>query len=89
MSESASSNTTAPAGDNATAADISAATEDGAAAQQSAEQGVEGICMYVSSAGYILLVLLDPDQLLAEVLDDEGEEPVAVEGVALSNIQQP
>ena len=37
-----------------------------------------------------LLVLLDPDQLLgmAEMLDDEGEEPVAVEGVALSDIQQ-
>ena len=30
-----------------------------------------------------MLLLLDPDQLLAEVLDDEGEEPVAVEGVAL------
>ena len=44
--------------------------------------------MYVSSTGNILLILLDPDQLLAEVLDDEGEEPVAVEGVALSNIQQ-
>ena len=29
-------------------------------------------------------MLLDPDQLLAEVLDDEGEEPVAVEGVTLS-----
>lgn len=64
VSESASSDTTAPAGDNVTtaAADTSAATEDGAAAQQSAEQEVE-----------------DPDQLLAEVLDDEGEEPVAVE----------
>ena len=46
MSESASSDTTAPAGDNVTAADTSAdtsaATEDGAAAQQSAEQEVEG-----------------------------------------------
>ena len=42
VSESASSDTTAPAGDNVTAADTSAATEDGAAAQQSAEQEVEG-----------------------------------------------
>ena len=43
VSESASSDTTAPAGDDVTAAaDTSAATEDGAAAQQSAEQEVEG-----------------------------------------------
>ena len=42
VSESASSDTTAPAGDNVTAADTSAATEDEAAAQQSAEQEVEG-----------------------------------------------
>ena len=37
--------------------------------------------------GYLLLLFLDPDQLLAEVLEDEGEEPVAVEGegVALLN----
>ena len=36
------------------------------------------------------MVLLDPDQLLAEVLyiDDDGEEPVAVKCVALTNIQQ-
>ena len=49
MSESASSDTTAPAGDNVTAADTSAATEDGAAAQQSAEQEVEGtwVLLYI------------------------------------------
>lgn len=47
MSESASSDTTAPAGDNATVADTSAATEDGAAAQQSAEQEVEGTWVWL------------------------------------------
>ena len=42
VSESASSETSAPAGDNVTVADTSAATEDEAAAQQSAEQEIEG-----------------------------------------------
>lgn len=43
VSESASSDTTAPAGDNVTVADTSTATEDGAATQQSADQEVEGV----------------------------------------------
>lgn len=34
------------------------------------------------------MLFSDPDQLLAEVLEDEGEEPVAVEGVAVFNMQQ-
>ena len=88
-SELASNDTIASAGDTVTVADIvSVATEeDGAYA--SAQQLSEWRYIYVGkSTGYILLVLLDPDQLLAEVLDDVGEEPAAVEGVALSNIQQ-
>ena len=36
-----------------------------------------------NSTGYLLFS--NPDQLLAEVLEDEGEEPVAVEGVAYTN----
>ena len=37
----------------------------------------------VEDINYLLLLFSDPDQLLAEVLEEEGEEPVAVEGVAL------
>ena len=53
MSESASSDTTAPAGDNVTAADTSAATEYGAAAQQSAEHEVEGITTVIQRMLFI------------------------------------
>jgi len=41
VSESASSDTTALAGDNITTADTTAANEDGAAAQQSAQEEVK------------------------------------------------
>jgi len=47
VSKSASSDTTAPAGDNTTTADTIAATEDGAATQQSAQDEVEGTWVWL------------------------------------------